>query len=67
MFSKYSIGVVPHVDVFLYFCGEEGDLRVLLLHHLEGPPQFIIKHILLMSVILDCISDSDRPQQKRKS
>ena len=35
-FSRYSVGVVPHVDVFLMYCGEEGDLHVLLLHHLEG-------------------------------
>ena len=37
MFSRGSVGVVPHVDVFLMYSGEEGDLHVLLLHHLEGP------------------------------
>ena len=36
MFSMSSVGVVPHVDVFLMICEEEPDLHVLLLRHLEG-------------------------------
>ena len=39
-FSRCSVGVVPHVDVFLMYLWEEGDLHVLLLRHLEGPSLF---------------------------
>ena len=38
MFSRCSVGVVPHVDVFLMYLWGEGDHHVLLLRHLEGPP-----------------------------
>ena len=40
-FSRCSVGVVPHVDVFLCICGEEGDLHILLLCHLEGLPTIL--------------------------
>ena len=36
VFCQCSVGVVPHIDVFLMCLWEEGDLHVLPLHHLEG-------------------------------
>ena len=36
MFSRCSVGSVPHVDVFLMYFGEEGDLCILLFRHLEA-------------------------------
>ena len=38
MFSRCSVGVVPHVDAFLMIFGEEGDLHILFFCHLEAPP-----------------------------
>ena len=39
-FSRCSVRVVPHVDVFWCIRGEAGDLHVLLLCHLEGLSPF---------------------------
>ena len=53
-FSRCSVGVVPRVDVFLMFCGKEGDLHVLLLHHLEGSRysfSLIFKIVFLFSIL----------------
>ena len=36
MSGRCSVGVVPHVDVFLMYLWEEGDLHILLLCHLES-------------------------------
>ena len=46
-FNRCSVGVVPHVDVFLMYLWEEGDLHVLLFCHLEGLPCFagFINHV----------------------
>ena len=41
VFCQHSVGVVPHVDLFLMYFGEEGDLHILLLCRLEGPPSLI--------------------------
>ena len=48
MFSRCSVGVVPHVDIFLMYCGEEGDLHVLPLRHLEGPPIVVFLNRVLV-------------------
>ena len=34
-FSRCSVRVVPHVDVFLMYLWGEGELHILLLHHLD--------------------------------
>ena len=50
MFSRCSVGVVPHVDV-VCICGEEGDLHVLLLCHLESAPQFSLNELSIGKVL----------------
>ena len=39
VFTRYSMGVVPHADYFFfYICGRRSDLPILFLHKLESPP-----------------------------
>ena len=42
MFSGCSVGVFPYVDVFLMHLWEECGLHILLVCHIEGPPQDIL-------------------------
>ena len=42
MFSRSSVGVVPHAAVFfMYFGGRSCDLHILLLCHLQPPSKII--------------------------
>ena len=50
-FNRCSVGVVPCVNVFFYFCGKEDDLHVLLLHHLEYASRYSVPFLILALVI----------------
>ena len=50
-FSRCSVGIVPHVDVFLMYLCRARSFHVLLLRHLEGLPLgFFFKWVTLSSV-----------------